>query len=289
MQPIHRHPVASLQVLAGACVCFAATQSIAAESYANCTGFIDSVPATIATQGTWCLRKDVATGLATGTAIAVATNNVTIDCNGFKLGGLAAGADTETVGIKAYDRSNITVRNCTVRGFHYGGMFAGPGHLVEGNRFDANTYAGFSINGSSAIARGNLVVGTGGSTVSPGSIGIVAFDGIHLEDNTISGVAPAAGSGGPAVGIRMFSGPGSIVGNRIRGLVPDGAGIARGIQKSGSSPALIVGNDIAGAGDASGIGIECSDVRNRYRDNVVTGLGTGFTGCGSAGGNNHLP
>jgi len=289
MPSIHHRPAASLQVLAGACVCLAATQSIAAESYDNCTGFIDSVPATISTQGTWCLRKDLATAMTTGNAISVATNNVTIDCNGFKLGGLAAGSATDAVGIKAYDRSNITVRNCTVRGFHYGGMFAGPGHLIEGNRFDGNTYTGFSINGSGAIARGNLVVDTGGSTVSPGAVGIVAFDGIHLEDNTVSGVVPAVASGGSAIGIRMFSGPGSIVGNRVRGLVSDGDGTTRGIHKSGSAPALIQGNDIASVGDPSGIGIECSDVRNRTRDNVVTGLGTGFAGCGSAGGNNHQP
>ena len=38
----------------------------AAESYDNCTGFIDSLPATITTQGTWCLRKDLAYAIAAG-------------------------------------------------------------------------------------------------------------------------------------------------------------------------------------------------------------------------------
>jgi hypothetical protein len=63
----------------------------AAESYDNCSGYIDSVPAVIATQGTWCLRKDLSTAQTSGNAIEIAANNVVIDCNDFKLGGLAAG------------------------------------------------------------------------------------------------------------------------------------------------------------------------------------------------------
>ena len=66
----------------------------AAQSYDNCTGFITSVPAVISTQGTWCLKQDLATAIASGNAISVNANNVTLDCNDFKLGGLAAGAGT---------------------------------------------------------------------------------------------------------------------------------------------------------------------------------------------------
>src|SRR5690348_2627551 len=38
----------------------------AAQSYDNCTGFIDSVPATVSTQGTWCLRHDANTAITSG-------------------------------------------------------------------------------------------------------------------------------------------------------------------------------------------------------------------------------
>src|SRR5262245_20959189 len=65
--------------------------AVAAESYDACAGFIDTVPTTISTQGVWCLRKDLATAVSNGAAISIEANNVTIDCNGFKLGGLAAG------------------------------------------------------------------------------------------------------------------------------------------------------------------------------------------------------
>ena len=71
----------------------------AAESYDNCSGFVTSLPAVITTQGTWCLTADLATAMTSGVAITIATNNVTIDCNNFKLGGLSAGVDTTTIGI----------------------------------------------------------------------------------------------------------------------------------------------------------------------------------------------
>lgn len=107
----------------------------AAESYDNCTGFIDSVPATLSTQGTWCLRKDLSTAISSGAAITIATNNVTINCNDFKLGGLAAGVGTQAKGILASDRLNTTVRRCNVRGFLYGVSMegAGGGHVIEDN------------------------------------------------------------------------------------------------------------------------------------------------------------
>src|SRR5690349_10351056 len=109
----------------------------AAQSYDNCTGFIDSVPATVSTPGTWCLRHDANTAITSGTAITIATNNVTIDCNDFKLGGLAAGAGTATNGLYANTRFNVTVRHCNVRGFKYGIYFTnGGGHLIEDNSLD---------------------------------------------------------------------------------------------------------------------------------------------------------
>src|SRR5688572_8652857 len=57
----------------------------AASAYDSCTGTIPALPATISTQGTWCLSKDLNTAVTTGNAITITANNVTIDCNGFKL------------------------------------------------------------------------------------------------------------------------------------------------------------------------------------------------------------
>ena len=108
------HRVSAL-ALATLALSMAPDASHAAQSYDNCTGFIDSVPATITTQGTWCLRKDLSTSIRFGDAITVDANNVTIDCNDFKLGGLSAGPGTKAFGIAGRERQNITVRNCNVR------------------------------------------------------------------------------------------------------------------------------------------------------------------------------
>ena len=90
----------------------ASPASTAAESYDSCTGFIESLPATISTQGVWCLRRNLATAMTSGNAITITVNNVTIDCNDFKIGGLAAGDESKTVGIAADDVLNATVRQC---------------------------------------------------------------------------------------------------------------------------------------------------------------------------------
>src|SRR4249920_3461142 len=73
----------------------------AAESYDNCTGYINSLPAVISTGGIWCLKHDLSTAID-GDAIHInGTNDITIDCNNFKIGGLAAGIGTNATGIWA--------------------------------------------------------------------------------------------------------------------------------------------------------------------------------------------
>ncbi|HMB42890.1 MAG TPA: right-handed parallel beta-helix repeat-containing protein, partial [Luteimonas sp.] len=139
----------------------------AAQSYDNCVGYITTLPAVITTQGTWCLKQDLATAITSGSAITINNNNVTIDCNDFKLGGLSAGTGTLSSGIYAVSRSNITVRRCNVRGFFIGvNLYATTtgGNLVEDNRLDGNTLEGLSVFGDGSIVRRNVITNTGGST-----------------------------------------------------------------------------------------------------------------------------
>src|SRR5687768_16439274 len=125
-----RHGLAALVLLVAVHV----APAHAAESYDNCTGFIETLPATISTQGTWCLKHDVSTAITSGNAITIAANNVTLDCNDFKVGGLAAGDSSAANGVYAASRLNATVRQCGVRGFSQGIWLDGAGHLVEDNR-----------------------------------------------------------------------------------------------------------------------------------------------------------
>jgi hypothetical protein len=256
----------------------------AAQSYDNCTGFIDTLPATISTQGTWCLRKDLSTSMTSGAAITVATNNVTIDCNDFKLGGLAAGTGTGANGIHAAGRLNLTVRHCNIRGFLVGLYADGGGHLVERNGFDANTYVAIEVYGAGSTIRGNRVIDTGGSTVVLGTAyGIEAADGVDILDNTVNGVAPT-GTNATAYGIYTnFNGGGSITGNRVRGLAASGAGTTVGILNVNSGRMVVRDNDLQGDGVASSVGVRCATNQATARDNVIGGFATGVLNCLSSG------
>jgi len=257
----------------------------AAESYDNCAGFIDSLPATIASQGTWCLRKDLSTGMTSGIAIEVTTNNVTIDCNDFKIGGLAAGTGTETYGIYAFSRLNATVRNCNIRGFFRGIHLSGPGggHLVEDNSLDGNTSYGMYVDGGGSTIRNNRVIDTGGSTIefSSSAVGIYAEDGVDVINNTVNGVAPELANENATGILTSANGEGSVSGNRVRGLAPTGTGVPRGIHSSGSVRIMIRDNDVQGpgAGMAGGVGIRCFIDLGTARNNMVAGFATGITGC----------
>ena len=263
----------------------------AAQSYDNCIGFIDAVPAVISTQGTWCLRHDLNTAINSGSAITVATNNVTIDCNDFKLGDLAAGAGTQATGIQATGQLNNTVRHCNVRGFFVGLSLTGSvavsgGHTIEDNRLDGNTYTGMQIGGDGSVVRRNRVSDTGGSTVAGGALGIAAYGSVDLQDNTVTGVAATSGSNGYARGILTVSNTdGAITGNRVRGLVKDGTGAALAIESSVSGALTVNVNDVVGDASAGSVGIRCSNTSGRARDNEIKGFVSGISGCADVSGN----
>src|SRR5947207_15889634 len=130
--------IATLAAFAGA-----SGPAAAAESYDSCFGFIDALPATITTQGTWCLRQNLDTSATTGNMIEIQTNNVTIDCNGFRIRGSGGGPATGAVGIFANGRLNLTIRRCTVRGFSLGlQVTGGSDYIVENNLLDQSRYIG---------------------------------------------------------------------------------------------------------------------------------------------------
>jgi hypothetical protein len=276
---------------------FVPSAAHAAESYDNCTGFIDSLPAVINTQGTWCLRKDVSTALSSGNAITINTNNVTIDCNDFKVGGLAAGLATQAYGIAAQERQNIAVRNCNVRGFYTGiwlqGAFGG-GHVVERNRLSGNTTVGIYVEGDGSTVEHNWVLDTGGANPGNGNsiLGIGGVGSVDVIDNLVAGVASANGTGQWATGIAVQNGVGAsttIRGNRVRGLFPDGSGLGVGIV-SGDGFAVISDNQVEGRGHAFETAIYCNaDDASIYRGNSIKGFGITTQRCVDGGGNVVIP
>ena len=278
-------PIASLAVLPLlASAALLAPPPAHAETYQTCAGFIDSVPAVINTQGVWCLRKDLSTAMATGNAITINTNNVTIDCNHFKLGGLAAGDATATTGILASNRQNTTVRNCNVRGFLVGVSLQGntAGNRVEDNRLDDNLWMGIAVAGDQNLVQRNSVFSTGGAQTF--NMGINAD--ADIIDNTVSDVFTA----NPAafvIGIAA-NGPGNtVVGNRVRNLASTLAHAAINV----ASPGMVLERNridaefdttgdavrITGTGEATCIG----NLSRNYAD--------AFDDCSVVSGNIALP
>ena len=249
----------------------------------NCIN-ITSIPATISTQGVYCLKQHVSAALASGAAITVNTNNVTIDCNEYKIGNLAAGTATSAVGVSADSRLNLTVRNCGIRGFRMGVQLTNGDYRVEGNQFDQNTQMGIMVSGDGSSIDGNEVISTGNSSMG----GLTNFYGIQVGgdvdvvDNNVSGVLATAGSNGTVYGIRTDGmDSGWIKGNRVRNLVSAGSGARRGIWNADGSRNTIESNAIVMTGGLLGAdaGIRCGDgliLSGASRNNTI--LGTGLLG-----------
>jgi hypothetical protein len=271
---------------------FAANQAAAAESYDNCNNYITSLPTVISTQGVWCFNKDLNTAITSGDAITVNTNNVTIDCNDFKLGGLAAGVGTTTHGIFANTRLNTTIRHCNIRGFFIGIYFIGNGggHVIEDNRFDGNTAIGMNITGDGSVIRRNRVFDTGGSTAYSHAIGISTLYNVDVIDNTVSGATARSTGNGNASGIFTDTdSSGRIIGNGVSGLVKDGTGVNRGIYNSTSDRITLRDNDVIGDGSTGSLGLSCSSANGGARDNVISAFATAITTCTDSGGNTVVP
>ena len=167
--------------------------SVGAETI-NCTP-ITSLPATIDTQGLYCLAGNLATSQTSGYAITINANNVTLDLNGWKIGGQAAGTGTNAWGIYS-TAVNVTIRNGIVRGFHDGIVLMGRGAVVQDMLVDQNTETGIYVEGQGVRVEHNQVVDTGGSTSATdiNAYGIVANgDGSTMINNMVSGLT-ATGS-----------------------------------------------------------------------------------------------
>ena len=260
---------AALALLAGVAGAFSPGSAQAAQSYDSCTGFIDSLPATVSQQGVWCLRKDLSTAISSGEAIRITNNNVTIDCNDFKVGGLAGGTSTNAIGIfSTAGRRNATIRNCNVRGFNTGIHLsgAGSGHLVEDNLVDYSSEVGIQVDGEGSRAQRNRVFDTGGpkthSIVGQGTLGTalgmrVAGD---VLDNVVTNLVPTSDANiMSTTGIMVIGNGYDVRRNQVRGLTARGAtGYARGIDSSSGRHTRIDGNHIVAdlvGGVQSGAGV----------------------------------
>jgi hypothetical protein len=259
------------------------TSAVAHAETVNCTP-VASLPATISTQGVYCLTANLATNAAAGNAITINANNVTIDLNSWKVGGQAAGTATQAVGIYS-TADNVTIKNGIVRGFYIGIHLTGRGAVVEDMLVDQNTTEGVYVEGQGAIVRRNQIVDTGGSTTASdvNIFGIVSSgSGATVDDNIVSGLA--ATGAGDETGIDI-SGQYSISRHNIvtDDTKPAGGGSSYGITPD-AQEISVVDNTVTNFN----FGIYYNGGAGIYARNVVAGCDTPFTsGIATAGSSNN--
>jgi hypothetical protein len=241
----------------------------------NCTP-ITSLPATITSQGVYCLTGHLTTSQTSGSAIGIAAPNVVLDLNGWKVGGQAAGKGTYAAGIYS-SQINVTIKNGIVRGFRYGIHLLGAGAVVEDVRADQNTIRGIYLSGDGSIVRRNHVVNTGGSTLSANAdaLGIACeAAGALVENNTVSGLSPSGS--GVGVGIVVAGVSNVVRGNTILGSSTPAAGY--GVYLGVGSEVTVVDNVIR----RFDIGVYYYGASGIYARNVADGCTTKYSG-GTAG------
>jgi len=136
------------------------------------------IPKTINTPGSYYLTEDVSSA---GNAIIVAVDDVTIDLAGFALVGPGSGS---YYGIYMNARSNVEIRNGTVRNFLYG-IYEnnGSGHRVIDVRAISNKSGGICLSGSGHLVK-SCTTGNNGTSATSTVFGIYAGSGSTVTGNT---------------------------------------------------------------------------------------------------------
>jgi parallel beta-helix repeat protein len=278
------------RTLLAACLLAAATASTPsqAETAATCDTIIAALPAVLTTRGVYCLNKDLGTSITSGAAITVHTNQVTIDCNGYRISGLGGGAGTAATGVYANARSLVTVRNCGVRGFAKGIALTGDTTLVENNHLDQNRIAGIDVRGDGNLVRGNRVFDTGASSTVVATVtGIYAENGTDVRDNVVENVLASAEPNTDVYGIYQYGGSAvHVAGNTVRYLAPSGTGAAYGIYTYLGSQVFLDDNRVSLPTTVTeSIGYRCNLDLGTMRNNSEWGFTTSDLNCLDDGGN----
>jgi hypothetical protein len=238
----------------------------------NCK-VIGALPAVITARGTYCLATALSTSIASGAAITIAADNVTLDCLDRVIDGSGAGDATAATGIAATQRSGVVVRNCAVRGFRNGiRLVEEPGSsvppsavVVENNRVHRNTRTGISLHADGGVVRGNLVMHTG--AVDAAGIGIQAKYSTDVVDNRVVDVD---GAGAYGINVALAHGV-TVAGNRVTHFEPSAGAVAIRLAPN-SLRVLAAGNVTLGLPYTEATALSCGHTSQRSRGNTAIGF-----------------
>jgi parallel beta-helix repeat protein len=173
---------------------------------------IKSLPYEITTRGYYKINTNLT---STGTGITVKANNVTIDLNGYTIAGKGTGSYN---GIYLNGRSNVEIRNGTIRDFGSNGIYEegtsgnshrvinirvmnnkgcgiylyGSNHIVKDCTVSNNENSGIVMHGSGSAITGNTAYANGGTGID-GGIGCT-ITGNTAYANGGSGIYASFGS-----------------------------------------------------------------------------------------------
>jgi len=233
----------------------------------------------ISQPGSYYLTTNLA-GVSGKNGIEIATNNVTLDLNGFVLQGVSGSQN----GINfPGGLTNVTVRNGTVSGWGNIGVCSAYGFSAANVVFERLTVSANNNNGIKNLGAGCVVRDCNSQNNSSAGIecdgGIVSgctannngYTGIKMLGGTVSG---CSAQNNLANGIYVASGTVSgcfVKGNHTSGIYVDAPG------------SEVIGNTCIGNNTANSIndaGIYINDSNNRIEDNHVTTIGPGIAGGG---------
>lgn len=132
---------------------------------------LDELPVRITEPGHYRIAGDLQFESASGAAISVEADDVSIDLDGRTLHG-TAGADSLAVGVRATDQQKLVLTNGIVSGFYFGvdvrnsssEAARSSGHVVSNLVLVRNHYFGMRLVGADSVVRHCTVKNTGDST-----------------------------------------------------------------------------------------------------------------------------
>ncbi len=137
----------------------------------------------IGQSGSYYFTGDITVADLNKNGITVEANDVTIDLSGYSLIGPGKAVGTSGDGIYMYGRSNIDIRNGTIKDFASNGIYAGP-NILENHKGHQVIYIRAISNGVNGIylsGRGQLIQNC--TVAFNGDDGISAFTGCMIKDN----------------------------------------------------------------------------------------------------------
>ena len=181
-----------------------AALAIATTSAAQAQTVITSLPYTITAGGTYVLNSNLSSSATTGNLITINASNVTIDFQEHYITGPSASlASTNVIGIYAYERSNLTIRNGTVayclEGIYIGGNGATNTNSVDQQvtnmRVTYCAYVGINLDYDPSSVISDCQISQIGTTSTSDNAGInVDGAGVTVQGCTVSNVVDSTGS-----------------------------------------------------------------------------------------------